>query len=342
MKDFLLEVEALKVSFPNLDKRINVIDGVSFHVDEREIVGLVGESGSGKSVTSRAVMGMIRRPGKIEGGSIRFEGRELTTCSQKEYQKIRGKQISMIFQEPMTSLNPVYTIGSQMTETIRTHLNYSKKDALDYSEELLGKVGITMAKERLRQYPHELSGGMKQRVMIAIALSCHPKLLIADEPTTALDVTIQAQILELMQKLCTEEEMSTIVVTHDMGVVAELCQRVVVMYCGRIVETAPVRELFHHPRHPYTRALLQAIPWIGKRQDKLYTIPGRVAVPGEISTGCSFYPRCDKCMAKCQIQRPPEYGIGEERSVSCWLYEHEGYPQIHHGKGGNIDGYSAS
>lgn len=338
MQTSLLCIEDLNVSFLDGGRRSTVIDGVSLTVGEKEIVGLVGESGSGKSVTSRAVMGMIKRPGKIDRGSIRFGGKELVDLPKKEYQKLRGKEISMIFQEPMTSLNPVYTVGTQMVETIRTHLDYQKKEAAEYAAELLDKVGISMPTERLQQYPHELSGGMRQRVMIAIALSCHPKLLIADEPTTALDVTIQAQILELMQRLCAEEEMSTIVVTHDMGVVAELCQRVMVMYSGRIVESAPVKELFYHPLHPYTKALLQAIPKIGEHPERLYTIPGTVLSPGERDESCHFHPRCAMCTEKCRNKKPPEYRVNGRQSVSCWLYENKGFPEVEHTAGREKDG----
>lgn len=324
MQTSLLCIDDLNVSFLDGEQRSTVIDGVNLTVGEKEIIGLVGESGCGKSVTSRAIMGMIKRPGRIDRGSICFEEKELIGLSKREYQKLRGKDIAMIFQEPMTALNPVYTVGMQMVETIRTHLNFQKKEAVEYAAELLDKVGVSMPKERLTQYPHELSGGMRQRVMIAIALSCHPRLLIADEPTTALDVTIQAQILELMQHLCSEEDMSTIVVTHDMGVVAELCQRVVVMYSGRVVESAPVKELFYQPLHPYTKALLQAIPKIGEHPEKLYTIPGTVLPPGERGNSCHFHSRCSMCTEKCRQEKPPEYQIGDRRSVSCWLYENNG------------------
>ena len=294
--------------------------GCSFSLAKKEIIGIVGESGSGKSVTSKAIMGMIKSPGKIEGGSIVLEGRELRNLSAKEYGSVRGKEIAMIFQEPMTALNPVYPIGTQMTECICTHLKYNKKQALAYAAEMLQKVGISMPEERLKQYPHELSGGMRQRAMIAICLSCHPRLLIADEPTTALDVTIQAQILRLMQELCNSEDMSTIVVTHDMGVVAELCSRVIVMYAGEVVETAKADQLFTEPLHPYTKALLKSIPKIGERGERLYSIPGTVPAPGEMKGSCRFSNRCECCTKHCTSQAPPDVEVREGHRVKCWLY----------------------
>lgn len=316
----LLAVKDLCVSYPTRDGRAAVVNGVSFSLAKKEIIGIVGESGSGKSVTSRAIMGMIKHPGRIERGSIVLEGRELTELTDKEYVSVRGKDIAMIFQEPMTALNPVYTIGDQMAECIQTHLKYNKKQALEYAAQMLDKVGISMPKERLKQYPHELSGGMRQRVMIAICLSCHPKLLIADEPTTALDVTIQAQILRLMQDLCRSGDMSTIVVTHDMGVVAELCSRVIVMYAGGVVETAGADQIFQDPLHPYTKALLKAIPKIGNREERLYSIPGTVPAPGKLREQCRFSNRCEQCMERCKTQVPPDVEMGDGRTVTCWLY----------------------
>lgn len=317
----ILTVKDLSVSFNNLDSRVTVIDGVSFYLKEKEIIGIVGESGSGKSVTSRSIMGMVKRPGSIDQGSIMFNGTELVGLSNKEYQKIRGNDISMIFQEPMTALNPVYSIGDQMVEVIKTHLKYQKKQSLEYAEEMLSKVGISEPKMRLKQYPHELSGGMRQRVMIAISLLCNPKLLIADEPTTALDVTIQAQILELMQMLCSEHNMSTIFITHDMGIVAEMCNRVEVMYAGKIVESAYIKDIFNSPLHPYTADLLRSIPKIGERPEKLYSIPGSVINLAHEHTGCRFYPRCSRCFDKCKIAEPHTFQIDKTHSVSCWLYE---------------------
>lgn len=316
----LLTVKDLCVSYPAGDGRAAVVEGVSFSLAKKEIIGIVGESGSGKSVTSKAIMGMIKSPGKIERGSIMLEERELRDLSAKEYVSVRGKDIAMIFQEPMTALNPVYTIGTQMAECICTHLKYNKKQAFAYAAEMLKKVGISMPEERLKQYPHELSGGMRQRVMIAICLSCHPRLLIADEPTTALDVTIQAQILRLMQDLCSSEDMSTIVVTHDMGVVAELCSRVIVMYAGEVVETAKADQIFAEPLHPYTKALLKSIPKIGERGERLYSIPGTVPAPGGMKGRCRFSNRCECCTEHCKSQAPPDVAVSEGRTVKCWLY----------------------
>lgn len=317
----LLEINGLSVSYGTSDGRINVIEDVSFTVGHQEIIGLVGESGSGKSVTARAIMGMIKAPGKIDQGSILFNSQELVNLSQKEFQKLRCKEVSMIFQEPMTSLNPVYTVGEQLEETIITHLGYSKKQAGEYAVKMLEKVGISMPEARVKQYPFELSGGMRQRVMIAIALCCSPKLLIADEPTTALDVSIQAQILELMKALCIANDMSTIVVTHDMGVVAEMCERIVVMYAGKIVEISAAADLFREPLHPYTSALLKAIPRINDRPATLYTIPGSIPSPQEKPTGCRFNPRCDQCFDRCKQSEPPAFLLENGRQVSCWLFD---------------------
>lgn len=324
MNEQLLVVKDLRVSYPADFGRAAVVEDVSFSLNKAEIIGIVGESGCGKSVTSRAIMGMIKKPGQIDQGSILLEGRELTQLSKREYTALRGKEISMIFQEPMTALNPVYTIGEQMAECICTHLKYSKKEALEYAAEMLDKVGISMPKDRLKQYPYELSGGMRQRVMIAICLSCHPKLLIADEPTTALDVTIQAQILRLMQELCKSGDMSTIVVTHDMGVVSELCNRVIVMYAGNVVEIGAADKIFKNPLHPYTKALLKSIPKIGEKGDKLYSIPGTVIAPGERGAGCRFSNRCEYCQERCRTEKPPMITMEGEQTVKCWLYKDAG------------------
>ena len=324
MNEKLLVVKDLRVSYPADNGRVAVVENVSFSLNKAEIIGIVGESGCGKSVTSRAIMGMVKKPGRIDQGSILFDGKELTQLSKKEYTALRGKEISMIFQEPMTALNPVYTIGDQMAECICKHLKYNKKEALEYAMEMLEKVGISMPKNRLKQYPYELSGGMRQRVMIAICLSCHPKLLIADEPTTALDVTIQAQILRLMQELCKSGDMSTIVVTHDMGVVSELCSRVIVMYAGNVVETGASNKIFKKPLHPYTKALMKSIPKIGEKGDKLYSIPGTVITPGERGAGCRFNNRCECCQERCKTEMPPTVTLDGERTVKCWLYENAG------------------
>jgi len=291
----LLEVEDLRTYFKTREGEVHAVDGVSFEVEEGSVLGIVGESGCGKSVTSLSIMGLVQSPGRVVSGAIRFGGRELTTMSDKELEDIRGKQIAMIFQDPMTSLNPTLTIGTQITETLRRHLGLSKSDADKRAVGLLEEVHIPDAKRRLRDYPHRFSGGMRQRVMIAIALSCDPKLLIADEPTTALDVTVQAGVLELLDELRRDHGMTMIIISHNMGVIAETAEDVLVMYAGQIVEHASVTDLFYRPEHPYTEALLASLPHIeaqDPRHGRLMTIPGRppdLLVPPE---ACRFAPRC--------------------------------------------------
>jgi oligopeptide/dipeptide ABC transporter ATP-binding protein len=292
----LLEVTDLRTHFFTREGVVQAVDGVSFSLDRGATLGLVGESGCGKSVTALSIMGLIPRPpAKIVGGSVVFEGRDLTQLSDKQLEAVRGAQVSMIFQDPMTSLNPTLTIGTQITETMRRHLDVSKDEARRRAVDLLGKVGIPNPAARLSDYPHRFSGGMRQRVMIAIALSCNPRLLIADEPTTALDVTIQAQILDLLHDLQREYEMALILITHDMGVVAEVADEVAVMYAGQIFEQASVLELFDHPEHPYTEALLGSLPRIegeGIREGRLTAIPGRPPDLVDPPDGCRFAPRC--------------------------------------------------
>jgi oligopeptide/dipeptide ABC transporter ATP-binding protein len=291
----LLEVEDLRTYFKTREGEVHAVDGVSFSVDEGSVLGIVGESGCGKSVTSLSVMGLVQSPGRVVSGSIRFEGRELTTMPDKQLEDIRGKQISMIFQDPMTSLNPTLTIGMQITETLRRHMDLSKADAKKRAVELLEEVHIPDAARRLKDYPHRFSGGMRQRVMIAIALSCNPKLLIADEPTTALDVTVQAGVLELLDDLRREHGMTMIIISHNMGVIAETAEDVLVMYAGQVVEQASVNDLFDRPEHPYTEALLASLPHIeatDPRNGRLTTIPGRppdLLAPPE---ACRFAARC--------------------------------------------------
>lgn len=324
MSDRLLEVDSLVTEFKTDKGTISVVDHVSFHIDHGETVGLVGESGSGKSITSLSLLGLIKPPGKIVSGSIRLEGEELVGKSNKGMEKYRGNKITMIFQEPMTSLNPVLTIGEQIAETVMLHQKLSRKKALVLAVKMLEKVGISEPENRLRQYPHQLSGGMRQRVMIAIALSCNPKLLVADEPTTALDVTIQAQILELMSTLNKDSDMGILLVTHDLGVVAEMCQRVFVMYAGKIVEQAPTEELFRKPLHPYTEALLKSMPKITGNREKLFSIPGNVPSLHQLPQGCRYHPRCEYAFDKC-LQKDPELIPAENgRKVSCWKYESDG------------------
>lgn len=297
----LLEIENLQVEFKT-DKGIaRAIDGVSLEVSEGETLGLVGESGSGKSVTSLSIMGLIPQPpGRIVGGDIRFGGRSLQTLSEKQYRALRGNDIAMIFQEPMTALNPVFTVGNQIIDVLRRHKQLSRKAARARAIELLAEVGIPAPDKRVDEYPHQLSGGMRQRVVIAMALSCDPKLLIADEPTTALDVTIQAQVLELIAQLSKDHGTATILITHDLGVVAEVCDRAAVMYCGRIVETGDVADIFERPEHPYTRGLINSIPRIrSEKLGRLPTIPGIVPDLLALPAGCRFRDRCPQALERC-------------------------------------------
>ena len=306
----LLEVDGLRTYFKTRAGEVNAVDGVSFSVERGKTLGIVGESGCGKSVTALSIMGLLPPSGRIVSGSIRFEGRDLTTMSQRELEDIRGRQIAMIFQDPMTSLNPTLTIGTQIMETMQRHLDFSRDEARKRAIELLDEVHIPNARQRLDDYPHRYSGGMRQRVMIAIALSCNPKLLIADEPTTALDVTVQAGILDLLEELREEHQMSMIIITHDMGVVAEAADDIAVMYAGQIVEQTSAEELFDHPEHPYTEALLGALPQLegeSVRQGRLTAIPGRPPDLLDPPPTCRFAPRCpyasfdDSC-----AKEPPE------------------------------------
>ena len=321
-KDPILQFKDLRVSFQSGKRYIPAVDGVSFDLKEGEILGIVGESGSGKSVTSLTAMGLIPSPpGKIEAGKILFEGKDLTKISDKEFRKIRGNQISMIFQEPMTSLNPLFTVGNQLIEAIRLHTKLSKTDAKARSMELLKLVGIPRAEGILQEFPHQLSGGMRQRVMIAMAMACNPMVLIADEPTTALDVTIQAQILTLMKDLNKKTDTSIILITHDLGVVAEICERVIVMYAGQIVEQGDVRTILKDPKHPYTKGLLKSIPDLRGKKDRLYSIPGSVPTPGTIQQGCRFKDRCAEAFAACGDHIPDLYPAEKEgHAVRCFLH----------------------
>lgn len=321
--DLLLDVRNLKTHFATEFGQVTAADGISFQVHAGETVGLVGESGCGKSVTSLSILRLF---GKFSGttleGEIFFEGRELLTMSVEEIQKLRGNQISMIFQDPMSSLNPVFTVGDQISESIILHQKVSKKEAMEKTIEMLKLVGIPSPEKRVDDYPHQLSGGMRQRVMIAMGLSCHPKLLIADEPTTALDVTIQAQILDLMLDLKERLNMGIILITHDLGVVAEVCDRVLVMYLGQIVEEATVDILFENPKHPYTMGLMKSIPQInGKREDKLHVIEGMVPSLHQVPKGCRFAPRCPIADNKCTEQPPELQSLNEGHKVRCWHHD---------------------
>ncbi|WP_423801278.1 ABC transporter ATP-binding protein [Neobacillus sp. SAB-20_R2A] len=318
----ILRINDLKVSFQSGKKLLPAVDGISFELKEGEILGIVGESGSGKSVTSLATMGLIPSPpGKIEKGEIIFNGTDLTNLTEKEWRKIRGNQISMIFQEPMTSLNPLFTIGNQLMEAIRLHTDLSKAEARVRSIELLKLVGIPRAEGILKEHPHQLSGGMRQRVMIAMAMACNPRVLIADEPTTALDVTIQAQILALMKDLNEKTKTSIILITHDLGVVAEICERVVVMYAGQIVEQGDVRRILKDPQHPYTKGLLKSVPDLRGKKERLYSIPGTVPVPGTVTNGCRFAARCAEAFDQCHTDSPPLFKSEKDgHEVRCFLH----------------------
>lgn len=318
----LLSVKNLITTFKTEETSVRAIDGISFDIQKRQTVGLVGESGSGKSVTSLSILRLIQSPpGKIAAGEILFEGEDILRLSENEMRKLRGNSISMIFQEPMTSLNPVFTIGNQISEVFRVHQKLSKKDALQKSIEMLRLVNIPAPEARVHEYPHQLSGGMRQRVMIAMALACQPKLLIADEPTTALDVTIQAQILDLISKLKSELGMSVLMITHDLGVVAEVCDYVLVMYAGNIVERATVKELFNNPQHPYTKGLLNCVPKLGRSVDVLPTILGTVPALDELPIGCNFQDRCPQVQDICRRKKPQTEDISENHSVACWVVE---------------------
>ena len=320
----LLELSNLQTYFYAGDGVAKAVDGVDYVVNAGETLAVVGESGCGKSVTALSIMRLIPEPpGKIIGGEIRFDGQNLLTLSQQQMRKIRGNKISMIFQEPMTSLNPVFSIGSQIAEAVRLHQRLSKKDALDRAVDMLRLVGIPSPGQRVREYPHQLSGGMRQRAMIAMALSCHPTLLIADEPTTALDVTIQAQILDLMANLKAEFNASIMLITHDLGIVAETAARVVVMYAGNVVEEADVYAIFEQPLHPYTVGLLESIPKLdpqAAKQNRLQEIRGTVPMPSHLPNGCHFHPRCPKCRDICRTETPPLKEHEKNHKVRCWLH----------------------
>ena len=317
----LLEVSNLRTWFESPGGAIRAVDGVDFTLGAGRTLGIVGESGSGKSVTALSIMRLVEPPGRIqEGSSIVFGGRELTTLPERRLESIRGAEISMVFQEPMTSLNPVYTIGEQIAESVRIHRGAKGRAARERALEMLELVGIPEAARRLDDYPHQLSGGMRQRVMIGMALACDPKLIIADEPTTALDVTIQAQILELLAEVRQRLGMAILLITHDLGVVAEMCDDVVVMYAGRVVERGPVADVFTTPQHPYTEALLQSIPMLGMTQaEPLRVIRGSVPSPRDWPVGCRFRPRCDYAFDKC-VEQPPLLPVAPQESA-CWLCE---------------------
>ncbi len=318
-----LQIKELKTYFHIDGEIIPAVDGVSFHIDRGEILAIVGESGSGKSITALSIMGLIKSPGKIEGGEILFNDTNLLDYKEKQMRQIRGNKISMVYQEPMSSLNPMIRIGDQVAEVLIIHKKMSKAEAKKQAIEVMEAVGIQDAGRRYNDYPAQFSGGMRQRIMIAMAIVCHPELIIADEPTTALDVTIQAEILELLKGLIKQNSMSMLLITHDLGVVAETADRVCVMYCGKIMEESSKAGLFKNPLNPYTQGLIQCIPRIDDKAEVLYTIGGNVPHPTDFPKGCRFSTRCPKVMEKCIAELPPLMAVEENHSVRCWLYDKE-------------------
>jgi peptide/nickel transport system ATP-binding protein len=315
----ILEVKDLTVQFPTRRGTLTAVDSISFSIHPGEVLGVVGESGAGKSITGMALIGLLEPPGRIAGGEVRLEGERIDNLPHDKLRKIRGRKIGVIFQDPLTSLNPLYTIGQQIEETILTHLPLSRSQARQRALSLLREVGIPAPEARFGAYPHQFSGGMRQRVVIALALAAEPRLLIADEPTTALDVSIQAQIIALLKRLAGERGAAVMLITHDMGVIAETAQRVAVMYAGRIAEIGPVRDVIHAPRHPYTVGLMGSIPKLGTRQERLMQIEGAMPRLNAIPPGCAFNPRCPKCFARCLVERPGLLPAGASRAA-CWLH----------------------
>ena len=316
----LLEVKNLKVEFPTRRGVLKALDDVSFTIGRGEVLGVVGESGAGKSLTGASIIGLLDPPGRISSGEIHLEGRRIDNLSAKEMRKVRGREIGAIFQDPLTSLNPLYTVGYQIVETIQTHLSLTNKQAKERAIELLESTGIPAARERIDHYPHQFSGGMRQRVVIALALAADPKLIVADEPTTALDVSIQAQIIDLLKKLCKENGTSVMLITHDMGVIAETADRVAVMYAGRIIEIGPVQQVIQNALHPYTHGLMRSIPTLDPEIHELEQIPGSMPRLNAIPKGCAFNPRCPEVFAKCLVERPELMPVNS-RQVACWLHE---------------------
>ena len=321
MAENILEVHDLEIRYVTDEETVQAVNDITFSLERGESIGLVGETGAGKTTTALGIMGLVPDPpGEIVKGSILFEGEDLLKLSEKQMRRIRGGKISMIFQEPMTSLNPIIRCGKQIAESLQLHRGMKKKEAMEEAIKMMQAVGIANPQARAYEYPHQMSGGMRQRVMIAMALACQPQILIADEPTTALDVTIQAQILDLIRDLNQEMNTSVVFITHDLGVVSELCDTVIVMYNGHIVEKAPTADIFREPLHPYTQGLLSAIPRITKERKPLSTIEGMVPNPVERIKGCRFWPRCPKACDRCRKEEPPVFSVGEDRQVRCWLY----------------------
>ena len=331
-KETLLLVNDLKVSFFTPAGEVKAVDGISYEIRRSEVIGIVGESGSGKSVEAYAIMGLLQSPGRVVGGSIQLDGENILSYNKKQMQELRGGRISMIFQNPMTSLNPVYTIGNQIREALWAHRSVSRKEANARVFDILNLVGINNPEKRIKQYPHELSGGMRQRVMIALALICEPDLLIADEPTTALDVTIQAQILKLMRQIQAKTQMAIIFITHNLGVVADICSRVAVMYAGHIVETGMVDDIFYSPKHPYTVGLLRSMPRLdAEDKERLIPIEGTPVDMLNPPSGCPFSPRCGNCMKICLRAYPPPTDYGGGHIANCWLQERDAYQAVRGG-----------
>jgi peptide/nickel transport system ATP-binding protein len=316
----LLDIHDVSLELKKDGKYTRILDKISFQVNKGETVGIVGESGCGKSMTALSLMRLLPEKAKLDGAIV-LDGDDITKYKKKQMQKIRGDKMSMIFQDPLTSLNPLHTVGKQIDETLMLHTDLNKNQRKNRIIELLKEVGLPRADELIYEYPHQLSGGMRQRIMIAIAMACNPSMLICDEPTTALDVTVQAQILELMNKLKKSNDMGIIMITHDLGVVAEVCDRVVVMYAGKIVEQADVKELFGSPKHPYTKGLLESVPRLGVKKEKLGSIPGMVPSPDKMPQGCRFYDRCSMSMDVCKTNMPEIKDVGQNHQAACWLYE---------------------
>jgi peptide/nickel transport system ATP-binding protein len=318
----LLEVDRLRVEFPTRRGTLLALDEISFTIDPGEILGVVGESGAGKSLTGAAIIGLLEPPGRVAGGEIRFDGQRIDDLPREQMRTLRGRKIGAIFQDPLTSLNPLYTIGRQLIETIRTHLPMNEAQARQRAIDLLQETGIPAAEQRIDQYPHQFSGGMRQRVVIALALAAKPRLIVADEPTTALDVSIQAQIISLLKRLCKEHGAAVMLVTHDMGVIAETCDRVAVLYAGRVAEIGPVQDVIHHPAHPYTQGLMGSIPAMDEDRERLLQIDGSMPRLNAIPEGCAFNPRCPQVMERCRRERPELLDAGATRAA-CWLVERQ-------------------
>ncbi len=315
----LLQVKDLVVEFPGRRGTLRALDGVSFDIAPGEVLGVVGESGAGKSLTGAAIIGLLEPPGRIAGGEIRLEGERIDRLPHEAMRHIRGRKIGAIFQDPLTSLNPLYTVGRQLTETIRTHLNVTPAQARERAIALLRDTGISAPEQRIDHYPHQFSGGMRQRVVIALALAAEPKLIVADEPTTALDVSVQAQIIALLKRVCAQHGAAVMLITHDMGVIAETCDRVAVMYAGRVAEIGPVHQVIHHPAHPYTAGLMAAIPEMSADVDRLYQIEGSMPRLDAIPRGCAFNPRCPRAFERCRSERPDLLPAGATQAA-CWLH----------------------